>query len=63
MSAEQITNEELCWEYTKHEIKNFYIPFSKENAKKMPTESVTLQNKSKELEKSPDCIFDQKYLD
>ena len=29
----------------------------------MPTESVTLQNKLKELEKSPDCIFDQKYLD
>ena len=30
MSAEQITDEQLCWEYIKHEIRKFSIRFSKE---------------------------------
>ena len=28
MSAEQITDEQLCWEYIKYEIRNFSIRFS-----------------------------------
>ena len=34
MSAEQITDEQLCWEYIKHEIRKFSIRFSKEKSKK-----------------------------
>ena len=34
MSAEQITDEQLCWEYMKYEIRKFSILFSKEKAKK-----------------------------
>ena len=34
MSAEQITDEKLCWEYIKYEIRKISILFSKENAKK-----------------------------
>ena len=63
MSAEQITDEELCWEYIKYEIRKFSICFSKENAKKTRTETVTLGNKLKELEQNPDCIFDRNYVD
>ena len=44
MSAEQKTDEQLCWEYVK------YV-------------TVTLENKLKELEQNPDCIFDRNYLD
>ena len=38
MSAEQITDEQLCWEYMKYEIRKFSICFSKDKAKKhVPT--------------------------
>ena len=37
--------------------------FSKEIAKKTRTETVTLENKLKELKQNPDCIFDCNYLD
>ena len=63
MSAEQITDEQLCWEYTKYDIRKFSIRFSKEKANKIRVETVTLENKSKELEQNPDCIFDRNYLD
>ena len=54
MSAEQITDEQLCWEYIKYEIRKFSILLSKENAKKTRAETVTLENKLKELEQNPD---------
>ena len=63
MSAEQITDEQLCWQYTKYEIRKFSIRFSKENAKKITVKTVTLKNKSKELEQNSDSIFDRNYLD
>ena len=47
MSAEQITDEQLCWEYIKYEIRKFSIRFSKENVKKERAETVTLENKLK----------------
>ena len=50
-------------EYIKYEIRKFSIRFSKENAKKTRTEIVTLEDKLKELEQNPDCIFDCNYLD
>ena len=62
MSAEQITDEKLCWEYIKYEIRKFSIRFSKEKAKKTRAETVTLKNKLKELEQNPDCIFDRNYI-
>ena len=52
MSAEQITDEQLCWEYMKYEIK-FSILFSKVKAKKTRAQTVTLENKLKELDKTP----------
>ena len=39
MSVEQITDQNLCWEYTKYEIRKFFILFSKENAKKARAEN------------------------
>ena len=60
MSAKQI-DEQLCQEYTKYEIK-FSICFSKEKAKKICAKTVILENKLKELEENPDCIFDCNYL-
>ena len=63
MSAEQITDEQMCWEYMKYEIRKFSILFSKEKSKKTRVETVTFENKLKELEQNPDCIFDRNYLD
>ena len=63
MSAEQITDEQLCWEYTKYEIRKFFIHFSKVKPKKIRAETATLENKSKELEQNSDCIFDRNCLD
>ena len=63
MSAVQIADEQLCWEYIKYEIRKFSVRFSKEIVRKTRAETVTLQNKLKELEENPDCIFDQNYLD
>ena len=63
MSAEQIIDEQLCSEYMKYEIRKFYICFSKEKAKKARADTVTLENKLKELEGNPDCILDGNYLD
>ena len=45
MSAEQITGEQLWWEYIKYRIRNFFIWFSKENTKKACAKIVTLENK------------------
>ena len=47
----------------KYEIRKFSILFSKEKAKKTRAQTVTLENKLKELEQNPDCIFDRNYLD
>ena len=47
----------------KYEIRKFSIWFSKEKAKKTRAETVTLENKLKELKQNPDCIFDRNYLD
>ena len=63
MSPEQITDEQLCWEYIKYEIRKFSIRFSKEKAKKTRAKTVRLENKLKELERNPNCIFDRNYLD
>ena len=64
MSSEQITDEQLCWEYIKYETRNFFIFFDFQ--KKMPktgAEIVTLENDLKELEQNPECIFDPNYLE
>ena len=63
MSAEQITDEQLCWKHIKYEIRKFSIRFSKEKTKKTRVETVTLEKKLKELEQNPDCVFDWNYLD
>ena len=60
ISAEQITDEQLYWEYIKYEKRKFSNRFSKGNAKKARTKTVTLEKKLKELEQKPDCIFDRK---
>ena len=45
--------------------KIFYSLFKRKNQKKkkLRVETVTLENKSKDLEQNPDCIFDRNYLD
>ena len=46
--------------------KIFYSLFKRKNQKKkkkIRVETVTLENKSKDLEQNPDCIFDRNYLD
>ena len=58
-----LTDEQLCRGYIKYEIRKISIRFSKEKVKKTRAEIVTLENKLKELEQNPDCIFDRKYLD
>ena len=63
MSAEQITDEQLCWEYIKYEIRKLSLRFSKEKAKKARAETVTSEIKLKELEQNLCCIFDRNYLD
>ena len=45
MSAEQITDKQLCWEYKKYEIRKISVRFSKEKAKKTHTKIVTSENK------------------
>ena len=62
MSAEPITDEELCWEYIKYKIRKFSIRLSKEYSKKTRAETVTSENKLKGLEQNPNCIFDYNYL-
>ena len=62
MSAEQITDEQLCWEYITYEIRKFSFRFSKEKAKKTRAETVTSENKLKELEQNLDGIFERHYL-
>ena len=58
MSAEQITDEQLCSEYMKYEIRKFYICFSKEKAKKARADTVTLENKSiKRVRRKPRLYF------
>ena len=52
MSAEQITDEQLCWKYMKYEIRKFSIHFSKEKAKRTRAGTVTLENKLKDLEQT-----------
>ena len=42
--------------------KTFYSLF-KRKSQKTRAETVTLENKLKELEQNPDCIFDRNYLD
>ena len=41
----------------------FFFHFWKENVKKTRAETETLENKLKELEQNPDCIFDYNYFD
>ena len=62
MSAEQITDEQLCWECITYEIRKFSICFSKEKAKKTRVETATSENKLKELQQNLDGIFDRHYL-
>ena len=47
MSAERITDEQLCWEYIKYEIRKLSIHFSNKRAKKTRVEIATLENKLK----------------
>ena len=60
MSAEQITDEKLCWEYIKYEIRKFSIRFSKEY-QKTRGDIVTFENKVTEL--NLEYIFDRNYLE
>ena len=58
MSTEQITDELVCWEYMKYEIRTFSISLSKENAKKKTrAETVTLVNKWYELGEKSSNFF------
>ena len=47
MSAEQITDKQLCWEYIKYE-ENFLFPFPKKMPKKTHAQIATLKNELKE---------------
>ena len=44
-------------------MKIFYSLFKRKSQKKTRAETVTVENKLKELEQNPDCIFDRHYLD
>ena len=52
----------MFWIYEIWNKKILYC-FSKEKAKKARADTVTLENKLKELEGNPDCILDGDYLD
>ena len=47
MSAQQITDKQLCWEYIKYE-ENFLFPFPKKMPKKTHAQIATLENELKE---------------
>ena len=48
MSAEQITDKQLCWEYIKYE-ENFLFPFPKKMPKKTHAQIATLENELKRV--------------
>ena len=43
--------------------KKIFYSFFKRKSQKTRAQTVTLENKLKELEQNPDCIFDRNYLD
>ena len=55
MSAEQITDEQLFWEYMKCQIRYLFAFQKKVSKKRMPK---LRHYKVKELEQKPDCMFD-----
>ena len=59
---ENITDEQVIWEYIKYAIRKFAIEFSKQYAKDKRTKTFILENRLKQLEAIPNFQFDNDYL-
>ena len=60
---ENITDEQMIWEYIKYEIRKFSVSFSKQHAKDKQSKTFTLERKLKELEANATFNFDDHYLE
>ena len=60
---ENITDEQMIWEYIKYEIRKFSISFSKQYAKDKRTKTFILEKKLKQLEVNANFNFDDHYLE
>ena len=60
---ENITDEQMIWEYIKYEIRNFSISFPKQYAKDKRTKTIILEQKLKQLEANAKFNFDDRYLE
>ena len=60
---ENITDEQMIWEYIKYEIRKFSISFSKQYAKDKRTKTFILQKIVKQLETKANFDFDHCYLE
>ena len=60
---ENITDEQMIWEYIKYEVRIFSVSFSKHYAKDKRTKTFTLEKKLKELEANANFKFDNHYLE
>ena len=60
---ENITDEQMIWEYIKYEIKKFFISFSEQYAKCKQIKTFILQKKLKQLEANANFNFDEHYLE
>ena len=60
---ENISDEQMIWEYIKYEIRKFYIKFSTQYAKDKRTKTFILEKKLKQLEKNANFNFHNHYLE
>ena len=60
---ENITDEQMIWEYIKYEIKKFFISFSEQYAKCKQIKTFILQKKLKQLEANSNFNFNEHYLE
>ena len=60
---ENITDEQMIWEYIKYEIRKFPISFSKQYTKDKRTKTFILEKKLKQLEVNANFNFDDHYLE
>ena len=60
---ENITDEQMIWEYIKYEIKKFFISFSEQYAKFKQIKTFILQKKLKQLEANANFNFNEHYLE
>ena len=60
---ENITNEQIIWEYIEYEIRKFSISFSKQYANEKRTKAFILEKKLKQSETNTNFNFDDHYLE